>query len=387
MRNTFFINITFSDEQLIQYINELNNNININYQNDNPKTIFMDYGGANVAKALHVGHLRSANIGEALKRLLNALGNKTITDAHLGDWGRPIGLVMTEIKHRHPELSYFQTPYVEIEENFTITNEDLMEIYPLASTKSKEDESYLEEARDLTLRFQQKDPGLYALWNKIMDVSKTDIKRIYNRLNVSFDLWEGESDCDSYTPELIDILRKQNLVKESEGAQVIELKEENDDHEIPPLMLIKSNGSMSYQTTDFAGILERMKLHNPDEISYIVDNRQSLHFEQLFRAARKSHIVNNNTNLEHIPFGTMNGADGKPFKTRDGGVMELETLLNNTKVECEKRILPNITGEERDEIAEKVAVATLKYADLILYITSLIYSFVSSCLDSYILFA
>ena len=360
-----FINITFSNKQLVDYINELNSNININYYNDNHKTIFMDYGGANVAKALHVGHLRSANIGEALKRLLQSFGYKTITDAHLGDWGRPIGLVMTEIKRRNPNLSYFQEPYVEKEENFVLTNNDLMEIYPLASSKSKEDEAYLEEAREITLKFQQRDPGLIALWHKIMDVSKEDIKRIYKRLYTDFDLWEGESDGDKYIPELIEKLNNLGIVEESEGAKVVNVKNDNDDHEIPPLMLIKSNGSASYQTTDLACILERMKLYNPDEIWYVVDNRQGLHFEQVFRTARKGHIVKEDTVLEHIPFGTMNGADGKPFKTRDGGVMELETLLDNTKVECEKRILPNITGEEREQIAEKVAIATLKYADLI----------------------
>ena len=360
-----FINITFSNQQLIDYLNELNNNIEINYYNDNPKKIFLDYGGANVAKALHVGHLRSANIGEALKRLLKSLHYETICDVHLGDWGRPIGLVMVEIKKRHPELSYFKEPYQPKEENFTLTNHDLMEIYPYASTKAKEDESYLEEAREMTLKFQERTPGLIALWNKIMEVSKTDIKRIYDRLNTSFDLWEGESDCDLYIPELFEYLNKLGLIVDSEGAKIIEVKEDDDNHEIPPLMLVKSNGSVSYDTTDLAGIYERMKLHNPDEIWYLTDNRQGLHFEQIFRAAKKSKIVNNNTILEHIPFGTMNGADGKPFKTRDGGVMELETLIDNTKIECEKRILPNITGEEREEVAEKVAIATVKYADLI----------------------
>ena len=360
-----FINITFSKEQLVDYINELDSNINNNYYNDNPKTIFLDYGGANVAKALHVGHLRSANIGEALKRLLQSFGYKTITDAHLGDWGRPIGLVMTEIKKRYPNLSYFQEPYIEKEEQFNLTNKDLMEIYPLASAKSKEDESYLEEARAITLKFQQREPGLIALWNKIMEVSKEDIKRIYKRLNTDFDLWEGESDGDKYIPELIETLDKLGIVEESEGAKVVNIKTATDDHEIPPLMLIKSNGSASYQTTDLACILERMKLYNPDEIWYVVDNRQGLHFEQVFRTARKGHIVSDKIVLEHIPFGTMNGADGKPFKTRDGGVMELETLLDNTKIECEKRILPNIIGDEREKIAEKVAVATIKYADLI----------------------
>ena len=363
-----FINITFSDEELIEHVNELKENININYENDNPKTIFMDYGGANVAKALHVGHLRSANIGEALKRLANSLGNKTIADAHLGDWGRPIGLVMTEIKHRNPDLAYFDQNYEgEYPTDSPVTNDDLMELYPCASNKSKEDEAYMEEARDITARFKDGEKGLMALWHHIMNVSKTDIKRIYDRLNTTFEVWEGESDGNQYIPEMVEYIESKGLVSDSEGARIIEVKEENDDHEIPPLLLVKSNGSASYETTDLACIWERMKLFNPDEIWYLTDARQALHFEQVFRAAQKSEIVKPETVLEFIPFGTMNGADGKPFKTRDGGVMTLEALLDLAKEECEKKILPNIVGEERENIADTVAVAAVKYADLIPY--------------------
>ena len=231
-----FINITFSDEELIEHINELKEDININYENKNPKTIFLAYGGAKVAKALHVGHLRSANIGEALKRLANSLGNKTIADAHLGDWGRPIGLVMTEIKHRYPELPYFDESYEgEYPSVSPVTNDDLMELYPYASNKSKEDESYMEEARDITAKFQDGDKGLMALWHHIMNVSKTDIKRIYDRLNTTFEVWEGESDGNQYIPEMVEYIESKGLVKDSEGARIIEVKEENDDHEIPPL--------------------------------------------------------------------------------------------------------------------------------------------------------
>ncbi len=363
-----FINITFSDEELINHINELKENINLNYENDNPKTIFMDYGGANVAKALHVGHLRSANIGEALKRLATALGNKTLADAHLGDWGRPIGLVMLEIKYRHPELPYFDESFDgEYPSESLVTNDDLMELYPYASAKAKEDEVYMEEARVITAKFQEGNKGLMALWHHIMDVSKADIKRIYDRLNTTFEIWEGESDGNQYIPEMLEYLESKNLVEESQGARIIEVKEENDDHEVPPLLLVKSNGSASYETTDLACIWERMKLFNPDEIWYLTDARQALHFEQVFRAAQKSEIVKSDTKLEFIPFGTMNGADGKPFKTRDGGVMTLEALLDLAKVECEKKILPNIVGQERDEIADKVSVAAVKYADLIPY--------------------
>lgn len=363
-----FINITFKDEELIDYLNELDNNIEINYHIDNPKTIFLDYGGANVAKALHVGHLRSANIGEALKRLARSLGNKTISDAHLGDWGRPIGLVMLEIKNRMPDLPYFDENYQgEYPKESPVTNDDLMEIYPIASQKAKEDENYMNEARDITAKFQNKDKGLIALWNHIMKVSKEDIKKSYDRLNTTFEVWEGESDCEEYIPEMIEYLENNKLVEDSQGARVINLKEDNDDHEVPPLLLVKSNGSHSYETTDLAGIWERMKKWSPDEIWYLTDSRQALHFEQTFRAAKKSKIVNDDTNLEFIPFGTMNGIDGKPFKTRDGGTMKLDDLLDLAYVECEKKILPNITGEERNKIANIVSVAAVKYADLIPY--------------------
>ena len=363
-----FINITFKNEQLIEYLNNLNENININYYNDNPTTIFFDYGGANVAKALHVGHLRSANIGEALKRLADALGNKTFSDTHLGDWGRPIGLVMLELKKRQPNLPYFNKDFNgEYPDYSPVTNDDLMEMYPLASSKAKEDEEYMEEARQITADFQNGDPGLMALWQRIMDVSKPEIKKIYDRLNTTFDIWEGESDGYKYLPELIEVLDKQNLLKDSEQAKVVEVKEENDDHEIPPLIIIKSNGSASYDTTDLACILERNKLWNPQEYWYLTDIRQKLHFEQVFRAAKKAHIVDESVKLEFVPFGTMNGSDGKPFKTRDGGVMKLETLLDLAYVECEKKVLPNIVGEERKRIAEQVAIAAIKYADLIPY--------------------
>ena len=278
-----FINITFSDEQLINHLNELNENINLNYTIDKKRTIFLDYGGANVAKALHVGHLRSANIGEALKRLAKSLGNETIADAHLGDWGRPIGLVMLEIKNRFPNLPYFDENHKgSYPDQSPVTNEDLMEMYPKASEKAKNDEKYMEEAREITAKFQSGDKGLMALWEHIMNVSKKDIKASYDRLNTTFEVWEGESDCDKYIPELIEYLEKEKLIKESHGARIIEVKEENDDHEVPPLLLVKSNGSHSYETTDLACIWERMNKWSPDEIWYLTDSRQALHFEQVF---------------------------------------------------------------------------------------------------------
>ena len=356
-----FINITFSDEQLINHLNELNENINLNYTIDKKRTIFLDYGGANVAKALHVGHLRSANIGEALKRLAKSLGNETIADAHLGDWGRPIGLVMLEIKNRFPNLPYFDENHKgSYPDQSPVTNEDLMEMYPKASEKAKNDEKYMEEAREITAKFQSGDKGLMALWEHIMNVSKKDIKASYDRLNTTFEVWEGESDCDKYIPELIEYLEKEKLIKESQGARIIEVKEENDDHEVPPLLLVKSNGSHSYETTDLACIWERMNKWSPDEIWYLTDSRQALHFEQVFRAAKKAKIVKDTTKLEFIPFGTMNGVDGKPFKTRDGGTMKLDDLIDLAAVECEKKILPSIIGEKKKKIAEIVALSAVR---------------------------
>lgn len=364
-----FINISFSNEALISYLNEMSKNININYESDTKKTIFLDYGGANVAKTLHVGHLRSANIGEALKRLAEALGNKTISDVHLGDWGRPLGLVILEISKRQPNLCYFNDSYTgDYPEESPVTNEDLMEIYPTASIKAKEDEKYLEEARIVTKKLQEGHKGYNELWKQILKVSSEDIKKIYTKLNTTFDLWEGESDCYKVIPEMMEHINKLNVTKESEKAIVIDVKKDSDEIEYPPFMLVKSNGGASYQTTDLAAIYDRIRRFHPDEIWYVADNRQSLHFETVFRAAKKTEI-SKNENLVFAGFGTMNGSDGKPFKTRDGGVMSLNNLIDLVKVESEKKLLPNIV-EDRDKIAEMVAIAAIKYADLIPFRTT-----------------
>lgn len=364
-----FINISFSNEALISYLNEMSKNININYESDTKKTIFLDYGGANVAKTLHVGHLRSANIGEALKRLAEALGNKTISDVHLGDWGRPLGLVILEISKRQPNLCYFDDNYTgDYPKESPVTNEDLMEIYPTASIKAKDDEKYLEEARIVTKKLQEGHKGYNELWKQILKVSSEDIKKIYTKLNTTFDLWEGESDCYKVIPEMMEHINKLNVTKESEKAIVIDVKKESDEIEYPPFMLVKSNGGASYQTTDLAAIYDRIRRFHPDEIWYVADNRQSLHFETVFRAAKKTEI-SKNENLVFAGFGTMNGSDGKPFKTRDGGVMSLNNLIDLVKVESEKKLLPNIV-EDRDKIAEMVAIAAIKYADLIPFRTT-----------------
>ena len=365
-----FINITLTDEYLVELLNKISVNIEENIDKEEPKKIVVDYGGANVSKALHVGHLRPANIGEAMKRLAKILGHNVLGDAHLGDYGRPLGLVVLEIKKRYPELKFFDEnyngSYEELE--LPITNADLEEIYPYASAKAKEDEEYIEEARDVTSKIQSKTPGYYDVWKKVVEISKADIKKVYDRLNVHFELWQGESDAVEYFDELNKIFEDAGILEDSEGAKIVEVKDDNDNAPMPPLLFIKSNGTISYQTTDLATILERKKNYDPDEIWYLTDGRQALHFEQVFRAARKANLVDSHVVLEHIPLGTMNGKDGKPFKTRDGGVMSLKKLMELINEETLKRIDPeSVTEEEKNQIAETVAIAALKYADFLPY--------------------
>lgn len=363
-----FINITLTDKYLGELLTKIYENKNLNIDKRPRKKIILDYGGANVAKALHVGHLRSANIGETLKRLATLLGYEVIGDAHLGDYGRPLGLVVLEIKKRYPELPYFDEAYTgdfsEVEP--PITNSDLEEIYPYASNKSKEDENYLEEAREITFKIQNHERGYYDLWKKVVEISKKDIKQVYDMLNVNFELWLGESDAAEYLDELTKIYEESNVLIESEGAQIIEVKEDSDTSPMPPLLFKRSNGTVSYETTDLATILQRQKEIKPDEIWYCVDARQGLHFDQVFRAARKVKLIEDKVVLEHIGFGTMNGKDGKPFKTRDGGVMSLKGLIALVEEETRKKINPDTVEEDmREEVAKTVAIAALKYADLL----------------------
>lgn len=361
-----FINISFSDDVLINYVNTVYNDIEQNLYKVSDKTVFLDYGGANVAKELHVGHLRSANIGEALKRLYQTCGYKTISDVHLGDWGRPMGLVILGIKELYPDLPYFDENYKgEYPEESPVTEEELSTIYPKMSAKSKEDEAFLEEARITTLKLQNGDPAYTALWKHIVKTSCKDIKRVYDLFNTSFDLWEGESDADKLIPEMIDYLEKGGYTSMSEGAEVIFVNEEDDKREVPPFMLKKSNGGVLYDTTELATIYSRMNRFKFDEMIYLTDNRQELHFVQTFRAARKVKMVDDNIKLTHLSFGTMNGPDGKPFKTRDGGVMSLKSLYRLVYDECYKRLGENIPTEEKPELAKTVAVAAIKYADLL----------------------
>ena len=363
-----FINISLSMEYKKNILNRIKDNLYENIDKKTSKKIIIDYGGANVAKALHVGHLRSANIGESLKRLAKLLGYEVLGDAHLGDYGRPLGLVILEIKKRYPNLPYFDKNYTGDYQKLSIpiTNEDLEKIYPLASKKAKEDEKYLEEGRIITSKIQDHEKGYYDLWKKVVDISKEDIKKVYETLNTNFELWLGESDAAEYFDDIKNIFEKEKLLIKSEGALIVDVSQEDDKAPMPPLLFVKSNGTISYETTDLASIYQREVEYSPDEIWYVVDGRQSLHFTQVFRAAKKAELTNKNTKLEHIGFGTMNGTDGKPFKTRDGGVMGLKTLMDIVVDETRKKINPEtVPEEEREEVAKKVAIAALKYADLL----------------------
>lgn len=363
-----FINITLSEEFLAGFINSMSVSDSFGCEKvAEPKTVVLDYGGANIAKPLHVGHLRSAIIGESVKRIHRFMGNKVIGDAHLGDWGTPMGLIIAELKRRKPELTYFDDAYsgeYPAEAPFTIS--ELEEYYPMASTYSKENPEFREEAKQITYKLQNGHRGYVALWNHIRAVSVTDLRRIYMSLNVDFDLWKSESDAQPYIPDMIQYMKDNRYATISEGALVVEVKEETDTKEIPPCMILKSDGATLYNTTDLATIVERMKLFHPDRIIYFTDKRQELYFETIFRCARKTKLVEVNTELNFIGFGTMNGKDGKPFKTREGGVMRLEYLINNIYEEVYKKILENrsMPEEEAREVAGKVGMAALKYGDL-----------------------
>jgi arginyl-tRNA synthetase len=363
-----FINITLSGEFFTEYLNQMRKEEAFGCEKDqNPRTIVIDYGGPNIAKPLHVGHMRSAIIGESLKRLLRFMGNKVIGDAHLGDWGTQMGLIIAELKRRKPELVYFDESYTgEYPEEAPFTISELEEIYPTASEYSKSNPEFREEAKYITYQLQNGHRGYTAIWKHMQEVSVSDLKKIYQTLNVSFDLWKKESDAQPYIPDMVKYFKEQGYAKISEGALVVDVKEETDTKEIPPCMILKSDGATLYNTTDLATIVERMKLFHPDRIIYITDKRQELYFETVFRCARKTKLVEEGTELNHIGFGTMNGKDGKPFKTREGGVMRLENLIRNVNDEVFRKIMENRTMEEEEAkvIAAQVGLAALKYGDL-----------------------
>ena len=367
-----FINFKLSNMFLVDALNNVSNIKENNIDYPEKKKILIDYGGANVAKELHVGHLRPANIGEALKRLSKLLGNDVISDVHLGDWGLPIGLVIKQIKEEQPDLIYFDESYEgPYPKESPVTPKDLARIYPLASLKKKEDEEYLKDAQDITTKFQTGVPGYKALWKHIVDTSKIDIKEVYDELGCNFDLWLGESDADSSVKDTVKIFEEKGLSRLDDGAIIIDVKTEDDKKEVPPILLVKSNGTSGYQATEIATLYNRMRDYDLDEVWYITDARQSLHFEQVFRAVKLSGIVPKNVNLEHLPHGTINGKDGKPFKTRDGGVMSLKALINLVYDATLKKTNKDIVGEENlEKIARMIAIDSIKYADLLPYRTT-----------------
>ena len=363
-----FINLKLSPAFAADYLNEMaaDGKMGVEAEKD-PRTIMIDYGGPNVAKPLHVGHLRSAIIGESVKRIARFKGNKVIGDIHLGDWGYQMGLIITELKKRKPELLYFDEQFEgEYPEEAPFTIGELEEIYPTASAYAKEHEDYREEALHATYLLQNGYRGYRAIWNHIMNVSVADLKKNYEKLNVEFDLWKGEADAQKYIPDMVQRLKDEGYAHYDNGALVVDVQEESDNKEVPPCMILKSDGAALYDTTDLATLVQREQDYHPDEVIYVVDKRQELHFIQVFRCAKKTGIVGEDTKLTFLGFGTMNGKDGKPFKTREGGVMRLENLIREIDEEMYKKIMDNRTVEEAEakRTAEIVGLAAIKYGDL-----------------------
>lgn len=363
-----FLNLKLSGEYLLKVIREMAAAPKFGLEKpEKTKKIVIDYGGANVAKPLHVGHLRSAVIGESIKRISRYVGHEVIGDAHLGDWGLQMGLVIEGIREKQPDLVYFDENFEgEYPKEAPFTISELEEIYPASSARSKADPEYKARAMEATRKLQEGVRGYRALWQHMMDVSVADLRKNYNSLNVEFDLWKGESDVQYLIPEMVEYMKEGGYAHISEGALVVDVKEETDTKEVPPCMILKSDGASLYNTTDLATILERMRLYHPDQIIYLTDKRQDLYFDQVFRCARKTKLVEPETELKWIGFGTVNGRDGKPFKTRDGGVMRLETLIQETKDEMYRKIKEGreMPEEEAREVADLVAVSALLYGDL-----------------------
>lgn len=363
-----FINLKLSDRFLQNYLEEMRTAENLGVEKIGAgKTIVVDYGGPNVAKPLHIGHLRSAIIGESLKRIYRFFGYNAIGDIHMGDWGLQMGLIIAELHERQPDLCYFDPDYTgQYPEEPPFTLSELEEIYPAASAKKKEDEDFAGQAHTATFELQQGRRGYHALWKHIMNLSVADMTRIYDTLDVHFESWLGESDADPYIPAMVQSFKDQGLAVESEGALVIPVAEEGDKKEVPPCILVKSDGSSIYATTDLATMVQRMQDFHPDKILYLTDKRQALHFEQVFRAARKGGIIPEGVELEHLGFGTMNGRDGKPFKTREGGVMRLERLIGEMTEFVRAKVVENqiVDETEVEDTTAKIALAALKYGDL-----------------------
>lgn len=363
-----FLNLKLSEAFLTSYLKGMEEDPKFGLDMPrNPKKIMIDYGGPNVAKPLHVGHIRSAVIGESIKRICRYAGHDVIGDVHLGDWGLQMGLIIVGLKERQPDLVYFDEEFQgEYPKEAPFTISELEAIYPAASAKSKEDPEYKARAMEATFKLQSGVRGYRALWQHILNVSVADLKKNYASLNIEFDLWKGESDVHNLIPDMVNYMKEEGYAHESEGALVVDVKEETDTKEIPPCMILKSDGASLYNTTDLATILERMNLYHPDKIIYVVDKRQDLYFEQVFRCARKTKLVTPETELQFVGFGTMNGKDGKPFKTREGGVMRLENLIKDVNEEMFRKISENraMTEDEAHATAKTVAISALKYGDL-----------------------
>lgn len=363
-----FLNLKIKGSFLADYLTQMEKEEKFGLNApEKQKTIIVDYGGPNVAKPLHVGHLRSAVIGESVKRIARYIGHKVIGDIHMGDWGLQMGLVITEMKERYPDLVYFDENFDgEYPEEAPVTVTELEEIYPTASKKSKEDPAYKEKAMEATFKLQSGVKGYRALWKQIIKISVADMKRNYDNLNVTFDLWKGESDVHDVIPGMVDYMKKEGYAYISDGALVVDVKEDTDTKEIPPCMILKSDGASLYNTTDLATIMERMREYHPDQMIYLTDKRQDLYFEQVFRCARKTRLVDEDTELVHIGFGTVNGADGHAFKTRDGGVMRLEMLINEINEKMYQKIVESreVDEEEARNTAKIIALSAIKYGDL-----------------------
>ena len=366
--NPGFINLNLSETALADYVGQMKQDSRLGVPlAEKEKTIVIDYGGPNVAKPLHVGHLRSAIIGESIKRIYRYFGHKVTGDIHMGDWGLQMGLIIAEVQERHPELPYFDDNFTgEYPKEAPFTISELEEIYPAASAKSKEDAAFAEKAHTATYLLQTGKRGYKAMWDHIMAVSVADLKKNYAKLNVEFDAWLGESDAQPFIEPMLADIKEKGLCRESEGALVLDVQEETDTKEVPPCILVKSDGATLYATTDLATLVQRERDFHPDKVLYVVDKRQSLHFEQVFRAARKAGIVRPETELQFLGFGTMNGKDGKPFKTREGGVMRLERLIREVTEFVYAKIQENniVEGDAAMETAGKIALAALKYGDL-----------------------
>ncbi len=362
-----FINLSLSDGYLAALVSEISRDENLGVpQCEKPETIVIDYGGPNVAKELHIGHLRSAIIGEALKRTARATGRTVYGDVHFGDWGTPYGLTIAEYKVRHPDWACFREDFDPERDSFPdIDEKELNAIYPFASAKSKEDPEFKAAARQVVVDLQNRKPGIYAIWKKMKDVSVSSVKQIYKRLGVDFDYWYGECDADVFTPELIEILKEKGLLHESEGAQVVDVAEEGDKISVPPIIVKKSDNSSIYATWDLATIIQRERDFKPDRIWYLTDKRQSLHFLQVFRCAKKAGLVPETTELRHLGFGAMTGSDGKPFKTRDGGVLPLKALVETVDGAALEKLKDSeyISGD-KTEIAHAIGMAALKFGDM-----------------------